>query len=60
MIFPSTYFSPIKGGIFNPYFGGFGHYNHPFAGAGYLWPGFTYPYNLQTQAGFARAAGFIA
>ncbi|MFZ5825137.1 MAG: hypothetical protein ACOY94_12900 [Bacillota bacterium] len=60
MIFPSTYLWPEFGGVFNPYFGGFGHFNHPFAGAGFLWPGFTFPYNLQSPALYALKAGFVA
>jgi hypothetical protein len=38
VIYPSAYIWPEYGGWFNPYFGGFGHFNHPFAGAGYTWP----------------------
>lgn len=60
MIFPSTYLFPYAGGLFNPYFGGFGHVNLPFAGAGYLWPGFTYPFNLQPPWLYAIKAGFVA
>lgn len=60
MIFPSTYLSPVFGGVFNPYFGGFGHLNLPFAGAGYLWPGYTFPFNLQSPALYALKAGFVA
>ncbi len=60
MIFPSGYLFPQFGGVFNPYFGGFGHYNHPFAGAGFFWPGFTFPLNLQSPALYAIKAGFVA
>ena len=60
MIFPSGYLFPYYGGCFNPYFGGFGHLNLPTAGAGFWWPGFTYPFNFQTPAGYALQAGFIA
>lgn len=60
MIFPSTYLWPEFGSVFNPYFGGFGHFNHPFAGAGFLWPGFTFPYNLQSPALYSLKAGFVA
>lgn len=60
MIYPSAYIFPGFGGVLNPYFGGFGHYNHPLAGAGLTWPGFTYPFNYQTPALFAVKAGFVA
>lgn len=59
MIFPAAYLHPGFGGLFNPYFGGFGHYNHPLAGAGYGWPGFTYPFNFQSPLRFALKAGFL-
>lgn len=61
MIYPAGYLFPAFGGVFNPYFGGFGHFNHPLAaGAGFAWPGFTYPYNFQSPLRFAIKAGFIA
>lgn len=60
MIFPSGYLWPQYGGVFNPYFGGFGHFNLPQGGAGYLWPGFTYPVNKQTPAFFADTARYVA
>lgn len=58
--FPSAYNEPWLGGPFNPYYGGFGHWNHPFAGAGYLWPGFTYPFNFQSPFEYAVKARFVA
>lgn len=60
MIFPSGYLFPYYGGFCNPYFGGFGHLNLPTAGAGFWWPGFTFPFNFQTPALYALQAGFIA
>jgi len=60
VIFPSTYIWPEFGGVFNPYFGGFGHVNLPFAGAGYAWPGFTYPFIFQSPFLYAVKAGFVA
>lgn len=60
MIFPSTYIWPAYGGVFNPYFGGFGHFNLPTAGAGYAWPGFTFPCNFQSPYLYAIKAGFVA
>lgn len=58
--FPSGYLLPYAGGVLNPHFGGFGHFNHPFAGAGFLWPGYTYPFNFQTPHLYALKARFIA
>ena len=60
MIFPSGYIPTTMGGIFNPYFGGFGHYNHPLAGAGFLWPAYTFPFNFQSPAIYAIKARFVA
>lgn len=60
MIYPSAYVATAYGGIYNPYFGGFGHVNLPTAGAGYLWPGFTYPFNFQSPVLYAFKAGFVA
>jgi hypothetical protein len=60
VIYPSAYIWPEYGGWFNPYFGGFGHFNHPFAGAGYTWPGFTFPFNFQSPALYSVKAGFVA
>lgn len=60
MIFPSGYLFPYYGGICNPYFGGFGHLNLPTAGAGFWWPGYTFPFNFQTPALYALKAGFVA
>jgi hypothetical protein len=59
-IFPSAYTTAAFGGLCNPYFGGFGHFNLPTAGTGYLWPGFTYPFNLQPPSLYALKAGFVA
>lgn len=50
MIFPSGYVCTFCGGLFNPYYGGFGHFNLPTGGAGYAWPGFTFPFNVQPLA----------
>lgn len=58
--FPSAYQYTQCGGLCNPYFGGFGHVNLPQAGAGYLFPAYTFPYNLQSPAFFAVKAGFVA
>ncbi|HWI61836.1 MAG TPA: hypothetical protein VNT75_08365 [Symbiobacteriaceae bacterium] len=60
MIFPSGYVCNFCGGLFNPYYGGFGHFNLPAAGAGYAWPGFTYPFNFQSPYLYALKAGFVA
>jgi hypothetical protein len=60
VIYPSAYLWTQYGGVFNPYFGGFGHLNTPTAGAGYAWPGFTYPFNFQSPYLYARKAGFVA
>jgi hypothetical protein len=59
-MFPAAYVHPAFGGIFNPYFGGFGHLNKPVAGAGLFWPAFTFPFNLQSPALYAQRAGFLA
>lgn len=59
VIFPSTYWFTQYGGPCNPYFGGFGHLNLPLAGAGYTWPGYTYPFIFQNPALFAAQAGFV-
>lgn len=59
MIFPSGYILPFYGGVCNPYYGGFGHLNLPTGGAGFLWPGYTFPFNLQTPQLYALQAGFI-
>jgi hypothetical protein len=59
-MFPSTYLYPQFGFGLNPYFGGFGHLNLPFAGAGFLWPGYTFPFNLQPPQLYAVQAGFVA
>lgn len=58
MIFPSGYVTPWRGGIFNPYYGGFGHVNLPVGGIGYTYPAFTFPYYFQTAEWFAIQAGF--
>lgn len=55
MIFPFPYFWPW----WDPYFGGFGHFNLPVAGAGWTWPGFTFPFNFQTPQLYAIKAGFV-
>lgn len=34
---------PFINGVWNPYYGGFGHFNLPFSGAGYAYPGFQFP-----------------
>jgi len=60
VIFPSAYSWPIFGGTGNPYFGGFGHLNLPIAGAGYTWPGYTYPFNFQSPLLYAIKARFVA
>lgn len=39
MAFGWTWF-PYIDGLWNPYYGGFGHFNLPIAGAGYFYPGF--------------------
>lgn len=59
-IFPSSYLYPQYGTIFNPYFGGFGHLNLPTAGAGFTWPAYTWPLNLQSPALYTVQAGFVA
>jgi hypothetical protein len=59
-IFPSGYIHPAFGGPFNPYFGGFGHLNTPTAGAGFLWPAYTFPYDFQSPALYAVKARFVA
>lgn len=59
MIYPAFYTSTVFGGVFNPYWGGFGHFNLPYAGAGFFWPGYTFPFNLQTPELYARKAGFV-
>jgi hypothetical protein len=58
-MFPSAYVNPAYGGAFNPYFGGFGHWNHPLGGIGYAWPGFTFPFNFQSPYLYAQQAGFL-
>ena len=60
MIYPSAYIWPEFGGVLNPYFGGFGHFNLPQSGAGYTWPGFTYPFNFQSPYLYAIKARFVA
>lgn len=59
-IFPSGYIPTAYGGPCNPNFGGFGHVNLPTGGTGYFWPGFTFPFNLQSPALYALKAGFVA
>lgn len=59
-MFPSIYWPTQYGGWCNPYFGGFGHLNLPQAGAGFFWPGFTFPFILQTPYNYALQAGFVA
>lgn len=59
-IFPSTYLPTAYGGVFNPYFGGYGHLNLPQAGAGMTWPGYTFPLNFQDPATYAVKARFVA
>lgn len=60
MMFPSAYLWPEYGGVFNPYFGGFGHLNLPQAGAGFWWPGYTYPANFQPPSLYSTKALFVA
>ncbi len=43
MFYGLTWF-PFIGPFPNPYYGGFGHFNTAAAGAGYLYPGFTFPF----------------
>ncbi len=57
MIFPFFFIYPPP--WIDPYFGGFGHFNLPLSGAGFTWPGFTYPFNFQTPQLFALQAGFV-
>lgn len=38
---------PYIGGLFNPYFGGFGYFKTPAAGAGLAYPGFNFPIPLR-------------
>jgi hypothetical protein len=60
VIFPSQFDIPYLGGPFNPYYGGFGHWNSPVAGAGFTWPGFTFPFNFQPPFLYAVKARFVA
>lgn len=43
MAYGLTWF-PYIGGWWNPYYGGFGHFNLIPSGFGYLYPGFTFPF----------------
>lgn len=43
MTYGYTWF-PYINGIVNPYYGGFGHFRTPSSGAGFAYPGFTWPF----------------
>jgi hypothetical protein len=61
IFFPTgTYLNAVFAGPCSPYWGGFGHFALPTAnGAGFCFPAYTFPFDLQSPECFAQKAGFI-
>ncbi|HLO04235.1 MAG TPA: hypothetical protein VK191_14075 [Symbiobacteriaceae bacterium] len=55
-----AYLNWALAGPCSPYWGGFGHFALPAAnGAGFFFPAYTFPFDLQSAEFFAKKAGFI-